>query len=89
MTAPYARPAARLSGVTSSRIRAIFDRAAELEARGTRVIHFEIGRPEFDTPQVVKDAAGAALAATSLDDVREGMNRLIFYTQRERDRAHV
>jgi aminotransferase len=62
MTAPYAQPADRLSGITPSRIRAIFDRAAELEARGSRVIHLEIGRPDFDTPQVVKDAAGAALA---------------------------
>ena len=63
MTAPYARPADRLCGITPSRIRAIFDRAAELEAHGSRVIHFEIGRPDFDTPQVVKEAAGAALAA--------------------------
>jgi aminotransferase len=63
MTALDARPAARLSGITPSRIRVIFDRAAELEAQGSRVIHFEIGRPDFDTPQAVKDAASAALAA--------------------------
>lgn len=56
-------PADRLSRITPSKIRAIFDRAAVLEAAGTAVIHLEIGRPDFDTPQVVKDAAAAALDA--------------------------
>lgn len=56
-------PARRLSGSTPSKIREIFNRAAALEADGTRVVHLEIGRPDFDTPQVVKDAAAAALDA--------------------------
>lgn len=54
-------PAARLDHVRPSRIRAIFDRAAELERAGERIIHFEIGRPDFDTPQVAKDATAEAL----------------------------
>ncbi len=56
-------PAERLAEIVPSRIRAIFDRAAELEAEGAHVLHFEIGRPDFDTPRVVKDAAADALAA--------------------------
>lgn len=61
--ASFARAANRLDDVVPSKIRAIFDRAAQLEAAGERVIHFEIGRPDFDTPQVVKEAATDALAA--------------------------
>lgn len=55
------KPAARLDGVQPSPIRKIFDRAAAIEAQGTKVYHFEIGRPDFDTPQVAKAAASAAL----------------------------
>ncbi|ROO58732.1 aspartate aminotransferase/aminotransferase [Micromonospora sp. Llam0] len=62
-TSSLTRPADRLAAIVPSRIRVVFDLAAELEARGHRVIHLEMGRPDFDTPQVVKDAAGAALAA--------------------------
>lgn len=57
------RPASRLDGVRPSAIRAIFDRAAQLEKEGRSVIHFEIGRPDFDTPEVVKRAAVKALDA--------------------------
>ncbi|WP_285241564.1 pyridoxal phosphate-dependent aminotransferase [Pseudarthrobacter sp. MEB009] len=32
-----------------------------MEAAGEKVYHFEIGRPDFDTPQVAKDAAAASL----------------------------
>ena len=60
---PPARPAARLAAIQPSRIRAVFDRAAALEAAGARIIHFEIGRPDFDTPRVVKHAARVALDA--------------------------
>jgi aspartate/methionine/tyrosine aminotransferase len=56
-------PADRLAHIVPSRIRVIFDRAAELEAAGAEVLHFEIGRPDFDTPDVVKQAAAAALDA--------------------------
>jgi aspartate/methionine/tyrosine aminotransferase len=41
----------------------ILERAQELERRGEHIIHLEIGEPDFDTPQVVKDAAYRAMAA--------------------------
>lgn len=42
-------------------IRKVFEKAARLEKKGQRVIHFEIGRPNFDTPEHIKAAAVAAL----------------------------
>ena len=58
----FSRSAERLAEIKPSPIRAIFDRAAALEASGEKVYHFEIGRPDFDTPQVAKDATAASLA---------------------------
>lgn len=59
----FAKPASRLDDVQPSQIRAIFDLAGKLESEGHDVLHFEIGRPDFDTPEVVKQAASAALDA--------------------------
>ncbi len=39
----------------------ILARARELEARGRRVVHMEIGEPDFDTPDNIKKAAVDAL----------------------------
>ncbi len=36
-------------------------RARKLEAQGKHIIHLEIGEPDFDTPQNIKDAAKKAL----------------------------
>jgi len=44
-----------------SGIRKIFQAAADWERRGENVIHLEIGRPDFDTPQHIKDMAKQAL----------------------------
>jgi aspartate/methionine/tyrosine aminotransferase len=41
----------------------ILERAKELERQGEHIIHLEIGEPDFDTPQVVKEAAYRAMAA--------------------------
>ncbi|KIA72910.1 hypothetical protein ANMWB30_18370 [Arthrobacter sp. MWB30] len=60
-TTRFGRFADRLRDIGPSPIRAIFDKAAALDAAGEKVYHFEIGRPDFDTPQVVKDAAAASL----------------------------
>ncbi|MDQ0864631.1 pyridoxal phosphate-dependent aminotransferase [Arthrobacter globiformis] len=60
-TIRFGRPAERLAEIKPSPIRAIFDKAAALEAAGEKVYHFEIGRPDFDTPQVAKDATAASL----------------------------
>jgi aspartate/methionine/tyrosine aminotransferase len=40
----------------------IMEKAHELEARGVHVAHMEVGEPDFETPQAVKDAACRALA---------------------------
>jgi aspartate/methionine/tyrosine aminotransferase len=56
-----AEPADRLAAIQPSPIRAIFDRANELERSGERVIHLEIGRPDFDTPDVAKQRAVQAI----------------------------
>lgn len=65
------RPASRLSEIRPSPIRAIFDKAAELEADGEKVYHFEIGRPDFDTPAPVKESA---ITALNRGDVHYGPN---------------
>jgi len=39
----------------------VLERAQELEREGTRIIHLEVGEPDFDTPACVKEAACKAL----------------------------
>ncbi len=41
----------------------MYERAIPMEASGTRLIHLEVGRPDFDTPQHIKDATKEALDA--------------------------
>ena len=43
-------------------IRKVFEKAARLEKKGMQVIHLEVGKPDFDTPEHIKAAAVAALA---------------------------
>jgi aspartate aminotransferase len=40
----------------------VLARAKALEATGKRVIHLEIGEPDFDTPPHIVEAAAKALA---------------------------
>jgi aminotransferase len=61
VTDALTRPAERLADIAPSPIRAIFDRAAVLEADGEKIYHFEIGRPDFDSPEVTKAATVDAL----------------------------
>jgi aspartate/methionine/tyrosine aminotransferase len=51
----------RLADIPFAGVRKVFEKAAKLEAQGKKVIHFEIGRPDFDTPAHIKDAAKKAL----------------------------
>ena len=51
----------RLANVPFAEIRKVAERATQLEAQGKKVIHFEIGRPDFDTPAHIKAAAVDAL----------------------------
>jgi aspartate/methionine/tyrosine aminotransferase len=39
----------------------VLERAHEMERQGIHVIHLEVGEPDFDTPQCIKDAACKAL----------------------------
>lgn len=40
----------------------VLSRAKALEAQGKKIIHLEIGEPDFDTPLFIREAARAALA---------------------------
>ena len=37
------------------------ERACELECQGKKIVHLEVGEPDFDTPDCVKEAACKAL----------------------------
>jgi aspartate/methionine/tyrosine aminotransferase len=39
----------------------MFEKAKALERRGEKLIHFELGEPDFDTPKHIKEAAKQAL----------------------------
>jgi aspartate/methionine/tyrosine aminotransferase len=39
----------------------VMEKAAEMERRGEHIIHLEVGEPDFDTPQCIKDAASKAI----------------------------
>ena len=54
-------PAQRMNEIPFSGIRKIVQEATQLEKAGARILHLEIGRPDFDTPQHIKDAAKRAL----------------------------
>ena len=53
--------ARRMGSIPFSGIRKIFQAAVDLEREGKDVIHLEVGRPDFDTPQHIKAAAKQAL----------------------------
>jgi aspartate aminotransferase len=55
------RIAKRVAAQAPSVVRAMFGMANRLEREGHRVIHMEIGRPWFDTPLHIKEAAKRAL----------------------------
>ena len=42
-------------------IRRVMEKASKLQAEGKSVIHFEVGQPDFDTPENIKEAAKRAL----------------------------
>lgn len=46
----------KFNKVGPSGIRKINEKTIEMERAGKRIYHFEVGRPEFDTPKVIKDA---------------------------------
>lgn len=61
MTQPQPLTARRGDGIPFSGIRRVYQKAAELEKSGKQIIHFEIGKLNFDTPAHIKSAAAKAL----------------------------
>ncbi|MDH3198861.1 MAG: pyridoxal phosphate-dependent aminotransferase [Candidatus Krumholzibacteria bacterium] len=53
--------AARMSHLGTETAFEVLARAKALEAKGQEIIHLEIGEPDFDTPQNIKDKAVEAL----------------------------
>ena len=51
----------RMESLPFSGIRAVMEKANRMQAEGRNIIHLELGRPDFDTPQVIKDACGKSL----------------------------
>jgi aminotransferase len=46
----------RMNAIPFSEIRKVFEAATNREKRGENIIHLEIGRPDFDTPEHIKSA---------------------------------
>lgn len=56
-----AKIAARMDRMAPSGIRKVNEKALAMEREGQTVYHFEIGRPDFDTPEYIKQAAYQAM----------------------------
>jgi len=54
--------ARKMDIIPFQRIRRIVEAAALCEKQGKKIIHLEIGRPDFDTPSHIKDAAIKAIS---------------------------
>ena len=48
--------AKRMDELAPSGIRKVNEKALAMERAGETVIHFELGRPDFDTPEYIKKA---------------------------------
>ena len=53
--------AKRIENLVPSGIRRVNERALALEREGKKVCHFELGRPDFDTPEYIKKAGIKAI----------------------------
>ena len=53
--------AERMGSIPFSGIRTIFEEVTRREKAGEKIIHLNIGRPDFDTPLHIKEAAKKAL----------------------------
>ncbi|MCI0525914.1 MAG: pyridoxal phosphate-dependent aminotransferase, partial [Nitrospira sp.] len=53
--------AKRMEDIPFQAIRSVGEEVARLEKQGKQIIHMEIGRPDFDTPAHIKQAAKEAL----------------------------
>ena len=57
------KTAGRMEALPFSGIRAVMEKANAMQAAGENIIHLEIGRPDFDTPDKIKKAAEESLKA--------------------------
>ena len=54
-------PADRIQNVPFSPVRKVMERANELEKEGNKMVYFQIGEPDFDTPKPIIEATVEAL----------------------------
>ena len=85
---------ATLDRVKPSPTIAVTTKAAELKAAGRDVIGLGAGEPDFDTPQNIKDAAVAAIAAgktkyTAVDGIPELKEAICAKFKRDNELAYV
>ena len=55
------RTSKRMESLPFSGIRAVMEKATKMQQAGEDIIHLEIGRPDFDTPEKIKEAAYKSL----------------------------
>jgi len=56
------KPAKHIASIPQSSTLKVLSSAKELERKGEKIIHMEVGEPDFDTPDHIKKAAEEALA---------------------------
>jgi aspartate/methionine/tyrosine aminotransferase len=86
--------AQRVKDITPFQVMEILERAHELERAGKRVIHLEIGEPDFETPECVNEAALRAIRdgkthythSLGIIELREAICE--YYGQRYRASVH-
>jgi aspartate aminotransferase len=86
------RLASRVSRLGTESAFEVLARARALEAQGRKIVHLEIGEPDFDTPSHIVEAAAEALrqgfthycAAPGLPEVREAVGEFFGRTGRGR-----
>lgn len=80
------RQANRMEKIQLSGIRNVFEKVGEMERRGEKIIHMEIGEPDFDTFIHIKDSAKRALdegivhytPSAGLPELREAIAKKLF-----------
>ena len=73
----------RLKSIAPFRVMELMKRAAQLEAQGHRVVHFEVGEPDFNTAEPIVEAGRKALLdghtkythALGTEALREALSR--------------
>lgn len=61
--------AKRMDELVPSGIRKVNEKALAMERAGETVIHFELGRPDFDTPEYIKNAC--------IEDIKKAMYSIL------------